>query len=51
MADFECAQFEIGLEFMHRSSAEHNIFIEGSFEPKKDVQVIEDMHNYAHCPP
>ena len=40
MADFECRQFEIGLEFVCRSSAERNIFSKGSFEPTKDTQVI-----------
>ena len=40
MADFERRQFEIGLEFMRRSSAERIIFSEGSSEPTKDTQVI-----------
>ena len=40
MADFERQQFEIGLEFVHRSSAECIIFSEGSSEPTKDTQVI-----------
>ena len=41
MADFERQQLlEIGLEFMHWSFAERNNFSEGSYEPKKDAQVI-----------
>ena len=40
MADFERRQFEIGLESVHRSFAERNNFSEGSYEPKKDAQVI-----------
>ena len=40
MTDFECQQFEIGLEFVCRSSAERNIFSEGSSEPTKDAQVL-----------
>ena len=40
MADFECRQFEIGLEFVHRSSAELKNFSKGSSEPKKEAQVI-----------
>ena len=40
MADFERGQFEIGLEFVRWSFAERNNFSEGSFEPKKDAQVI-----------
>ena len=40
MAGFEHRQFEIGLEFVHRSSADGNIFSEGSSEPTKDTQVI-----------
>ena len=38
MADFECRQFVIGLEFMHWSSTERNNFSKGSSEPKKDVK-------------
>ena len=40
MADFERRQFEIGPEFVRLSFAERNNFSEGSFEPKKDAQVI-----------
>ena len=40
IADFECWQFEIGLEFMHWSFAERDNFSEGSSEPTKDAQVI-----------
>ena len=41
MADFKCQQFEIGLEFTCRSSAECDIFSEGSSEPTKDTKVIQ----------
>ena len=41
MADFECRQFEIGLEFVRWSSDERNNFSEGSSKSKKDVQVIQ----------
>ena len=41
MADFECQQLEIGLEFVHCSFAERNNFSKGSYEPKKDTQVIQ----------
>ena len=41
MADFERRQFEIGLEFVRRSSDERNNFSQGSSKPKKDVQVIQ----------
>ena len=40
MVDFERRQFENGLEFLRRNSAERNKFSEGSSEPTKDVQVI-----------
>ena len=40
MADFERGQFENGLEFLRRNSAERNKFSEGSSEPTKDAQVI-----------
>ena len=40
MADFERRQLEFGLEFVRWSSDERNNFSEGSFKPKKDVQVI-----------
>ena len=40
MADFERRQYEIRLEFVRWSFAERNNFSEGSFEPKKDAQVI-----------
>ena len=40
MADFKRRQFEIGLEFVLWSFAEHNNFSEGSSKPKKDAQVI-----------
>ena len=43
MADFECPQLEIGLEFVHRSSAERNIF-----EPTKDAQVIRVRGRQPH---
>ena len=41
MADFEHRQFEIGLEFVRWSFAEHYNFSEGFSEPKKDAQVIQ----------
>ena len=41
MANFERRQFEIGLEFVCRSSAERNIFSKGSSERTKDAQVIQ----------
>ena len=41
MADFECRQFEIGLEFVLWSFAKRNNFSEGSSKPKKDAQVIQ----------
>ena len=41
MANFECQQFEIGLEFVRWSFAKRNNFSEGSSEPKKDAQVIQ----------
>ena len=40
MADFERRQFENGLEFLRRNSAERNKFSEVSSEPTKDAQVI-----------
>ena len=40
MADFERRQFENGLEFLRRNSAECNKFSDGSSEPTKDAQVI-----------
>ena len=40
MSDFKRQQLEIGLEFVHWSSAKHNNFSEGPYEPKKDTQVI-----------
>ena len=40
MANFECRQLEIGLEFVHWSSTEHTNFSEGSSKPKQDLQVI-----------
>ena len=40
MADFKHRQLEIGLEFVRWSFAECNSFSEGSYEPKKDAQVI-----------
>ena len=40
MADFEYWQLEIGLELVHWSFAERKNFSEGSYEPKKDAQVI-----------
>ena len=40
MADFECRQLEIGIEFVCWSFAECNNFSEGSSEPEKGPQVI-----------
>ena len=40
MADFECWQLEIGLEFVCWSFDKRNNFSEGSSEPMKDAQVI-----------
>ena len=40
MADFECRQLEIWLEFVRRSSAERNNFNEGFSKPKKGAQII-----------
>ena len=40
MANFERRQFEIGLKFVCWSFTKSNNFSEGSYEPKKDVQVI-----------
>ena len=40
MADFQCRQFEIGLEFVRCSFAECNNFSKVSSELKKDAQVI-----------
>ena len=40
MADFECRQLEIGLEFVRWSFAKCNNFSKGSSEAKKDAQVI-----------
>ena len=40
MADFKRRQFEVGLEFMRRSSAERNKFSDGSSEPTKYARVI-----------
>ena len=40
MADFECQQLEIGLEFVRWSFTECNNFSEDSSETKKDSQVI-----------
>ena len=40
MADFECQELEIGLEFGRLSFAKHNNFSEGSSVPKKYAQVI-----------
>ena len=40
MADFECRELEIGLEFGHISFDKCKNFSEGSFEPKKYAQVI-----------
>ena len=40
MANFECRQLEIGLEFMRWSFTERNNFSEGSSKTKKDAQVI-----------
>ena len=40
MADFERRQLEIGLEFMRWSFAKRHKFSEGSYEAKKDAQVI-----------
>ena len=40
MADFECRQLEIPLEFLRWSFAKRNNFSEGSSEPKIDAQVI-----------
>ena len=40
MADFECRELEIGLEFRHLSFDKCKNFSEGSFEPKKCAQVI-----------
>ena len=39
MADFECRQLEIGLEFVPWSFTKHNCS-EGSSKPKEDAQVI-----------
>ena len=39
MANFECQQLEIGLEYAQWSFVQRNIFCEGSSEPKKDAQV------------
>ena len=41
MADFECRQFEIRLEFVRWSFAERNNFSKGSSELKKNAQVIQ----------
>ena len=43
MADFECQQLEIGLEFMRWSFTEHNNFSKGSSDPKKDTQAIREQ--------
>ena len=40
MANFECRQLEVGLEFMRWSLSERNNFSKGSYEPKKGAQVI-----------
>ena len=40
MADFERRELEIWLEFGHLSFDKRKNFSEGSFEPKKYVQVI-----------
>ena len=40
MADLECREFEIGLEFVLWSFVECNNFSEGSSKLKKDAQVI-----------
>ena len=40
MADFECRQLQIQLEFMRWSFAKCNNFSKGSSEPKKYVQVM-----------
>ena len=48
MADFECQQLEIGLEFVCWSFAEHNNFSEGSYEPKKYTQVIRVWGRQPH---
>ena len=48
MADFECRQFEIELEFLRWSFAERNNFSEGSSKPNKDAQVIQVRGSAAH---
>ena len=48
MADFECQQLEIGLEFVRWSFAERNNFSEGSSETKKDAQVIRVQGRQPH---
>ena len=41
MADFERRQFEIGLEFVHRSSTERNNFRKVSSKPRKTPLYFE----------
>ena len=48
MANFEHHQLEIGLEFVSWSFAERNNFSEGSFETKKDAQVIQVRGRQPH---
>ena len=48
MADFERRQFENGLEFLCRNSAERNKFSDGSSEPMKDAQVIRVRGRQPH---
>ena len=48
MADFECQQLEIQLEFVRCSSVERNNFSEGSSKPKKGAQVIRVWGRQPH---
>ena len=48
MADFECRELEIGLEFGRLSFAKRNNFSKGSSNFKKDAQVIRVRGRQSH---